>query len=260
MIYVVALGSLIYGMSSLPGLLSLVLVLGGLVMLFVFVKVEHRLNHPVLNLKIFEKNSHFIISNIVALLNYIITFSLVFLLSLYLQYIKGVSATFAGLILVTEPAVMAIVSPFAGRLADKYQARYVASLGLFIVTIGLFLLSLLSSQSTLHYLALVLFMIGMGFGLFTGPNMHSIMSSVQKKYSGLASAMAATMRQTGQAVSMGVVALLFALYIGKVQIMPENYPEFLVSMQLAFLIFALIGVLAVVLSYFRGDLNIDQNV
>ncbi|MFN2225763.1 MAG: MFS transporter, partial [Anaerolineae bacterium] len=97
--------------------------------------------------------------------------------------------------------------------------------------------------------------LGFGFALFSSPNMNAIMGSVERRFYGVASGMLATMRLMGQTFSQGIATLLFALYIGRVEIMPENYPLFLASARTAFLIFAVLCVLGIFASLARGRIR-----
>ena len=81
------------------------------------------------------------------------------------------------------------------------------------------------------------------------------MSSVDKRYFGVASGTLGTMRLTGQMLSMGIATLIFAVYIGRVQITPEQYPLFLKSMQVAFLVFGLLCLAGILASLARGRLR-----
>jgi hypothetical protein len=83
-----------------------------------------------------------------------------------------------------------------------------------------------------------LVILGIGFGLFSSPNTNAVMSSVRKEVYGIATATLGTMRLTGQMLSMGIVMLIFSLNVGRIQITPEYYPQFLASMRMAFIVFA----------------------
>jgi hypothetical protein len=94
--------------------------------------------------------------------------------------------------------------------------------------------------------------IGLGFAFFSSPNTNAIMSSVDRGKHGLASGMIATMRLTGQTGSMGIVLVLFALYMGESRITPEVFPGFMSSMKTGFLIFSLLCALGAAASMARG--------
>jgi EmrB/QacA subfamily drug resistance transporter len=251
-IYCLTLVTMIYGFSALPALPGVWLILIGVLGLVAFVRWEVRLEHPVLNIAFFRDNTVFRFSNLAALINYSATYAVAFLLSLYLQYIKSLTPEQAGLILVAQPVIQVICSPIAGSLSDRIEPRIVASTGMALTTTGLILLTFLSSNTELAFVLISLVILGLGFGFFSSPNTNAVMSSVDKRFYGVASGMLGTMRLTGQMFSMGVTLLLFALYIGRVQITPEYYTLFLKSMKTAFIISAALCFAGIFASIARG--------
>ena len=197
-------------------------------------------------------NRVFAFSNLAALINYSATFAVTFLLSLDLQYTKGFSPEHAGLILMVQPAVMAFVSPVAGRLSDRIDPQVVASAGMAFTALGLFLLVFLSESTPLGYILACLVVLGMGCGLFTSPNVNAIMSSVEKRSYGVASGMNGTMRLVGQMLSMGIAMMLFSLLIGRVEITPAYYPRFIESLHYAFVLFTILCIFGIAASLMRG--------
>ena len=247
--------SVMYGFSLLPALGGAWLILLGILAMVAFIKWETKVEYPVLNINLFKDNKVFAFSNLAALINYSATSAISFLLSLYLQYTKGLSPQNAGLILVSQPVVMAVFSPLAGRLSDKIEPRIVASIGMAITVIGLLLFTFLSSTTTLAFIIFSLVLLGFGFALFSSPNVNAVMSSVEKRFYGVASATLGTMRLTGQMLSMGIAMLVFALYLGRAQITPENYPAFLSSAKTAFIIFAVLCFGGIFASLSRGKVR-----
>jgi MFS family permease len=148
--------------------------------------------------------------------------------------------------------VQALLSPVAGRLSDRIDSQVIASFGIGLTVAGLFPLIFISTSTPIWYLVVCLIVLGAGFGLFSSPNINAIMSSVDKKYLGVASGMNGTMRLVGQILSMGIVMMLFSLFIGPVVITPEYFPQFMKSLQYAFLIFTVLSVFGVVASLMRG--------
>ncbi|MEW6162237.1 MAG: MFS transporter [Nitrospirota bacterium] len=237
-IYSLTLLAIMYGLSLLPAPLSLWLILIGILGIFAFIRWEIKAINPILGINLFRNNMVFSFSNLAAFINYCATFAVVFLLSLYLQYIKGLSPQKTGLILVFQPVVMTIFSPFAGRLSDRIEPRIVASIGMALTALGLFLLTSLNEKTNLEFIIACLILLGFGFAFFASPNTNAVMSSVGKKFYGVASGTLGTMRLIGQMLSMGIAMLLFAIYIGKVQITPEYHQLFMKSVKAAFIIFA----------------------
>jgi EmrB/QacA subfamily drug resistance transporter len=251
-LYSIMLVLIMYGFSTLPSILGILLVILGAVGLVAFIKWELRVDSPVLDMKLFFKNTTFAFANMAALLNYSATFAVTFLLSLYLQYIRGFAVQDAGFILVAQPILMVIVTPIAGRLSDKYDPRIIATIGMSIVTLGIFGFVFLSTTTSLEYIIISLIILGLGFGLFSSPNTNSIMGSVERRFYGVASATVSTMRLIGQTMSMGIALLIFALYIGRVEITPTQYPALLTSIQTAFIVFTILCFIGIFASFRRG--------
>jgi EmrB/QacA subfamily drug resistance transporter len=254
-IYGVSLVAVMYGLSLLPAVAGLWFICGGGLGLAAFVWWEARARDPLLNLELLRHNRLFALSNLTALLTYVGTFAVGFLLSLYLQYIKALTPQQAGLILVAQPAVMAAFSPLAGRLSDRVEPRVVASIGLALMIAGLLLLSSLGFDAGLGFVVSSLVLFGLGFALFSSPNISAIMGAVERQYYGVASAMIGTMRLIGQVLSMGIATMVLALQIGKVEITPGRYPLFLTSMRVALLVFAGLCTVSVSASLARGKVR-----
>jgi len=255
LIYGATLVALIYGISGLPAWTSVGLVLIGLAGLAGFARWELSIRHPVFDVRLFRNNRVFSFSCLAALIHYSATFGVTFLMSLYLQYIKLLTPQSAGIVLVSQPLMMALVSPFAGRFSDRIEPRIIASLGMAIMTVGLILLTRLSPHTPLALIIPCLLLLGFGYALFSSPNMNAIMSAVERRHYGIASGSVATMRVLGQMFSMGIVTLIFALFIGRVQIGPESYPAFIRSADTAFTIFTVLCGGGIFLSLSRGKLR-----
>lgn len=254
-IYSLMLIAIMYGFTILPELPGAGLILAGGLGIVAFVKWETKVKSPVLDVRLFRNNTVFALSNLAAFINYSATFAVSFLLSLYLQYIKGLTPQIAGLVLVAAPVVQAIFSPFAGRLSDKIEPRIVASLGMGLTVIGLIFFIFLGNTTSLWFIIAGLIILGFGFALFSSPNTNAVMSSVEKRFYGVASATLATMRQIGMMFSMGVVMLIFAIYLGRVQITPEYYAPFLSSLNTAFIIFTVLCFGGIFASLARGKVR-----
>jgi len=254
-IYILGLVALVYGFTLLPARPGVWLIIGGAIGLSAFTRWEMRTKSPVLDISLFRNSKTFAFSNLAALINYSATFAVSFLMSLYLQYLKGFNPESAGLILVAMPATQAIFSPLAGRLSDRIEPRLIASTGMALTTAGLTIFAFLSQQTALELVIGNLILIGLGFALFSSPNTNAVMSSAPKTAYGVASATLATMRQVGMVLSMGVAMLMFTLYMGRVQITPEYYSLFQQSMKTAFIIFAILCFCGIFASLARGKVR-----
>ena len=237
-IYSLTLFAIMYGLSLLPDPSGAWFILIGALGLLAFLKWEGKVKSPVLDINLFKRSTVFAFSNLAALINYSATFAVAFLLSLYLQYIKGLGPQNAGLILVCQPLAQAIFSPLAGRLSDRIEPRIVASLGMALTVVGLILFTLLTANTGMGFIVGSQILLGLGFALFSSPNTNAVMSSVDARRYGVASAILGTMRLIGQMLSMGIAMSAFATKMGKVPIGSGNSLLFLGSVKATFLIFA----------------------
>ncbi|MFO7723417.1 MAG: MFS transporter [Bacteroidales bacterium] len=253
--YMLGLVSMVYGSSLIPAASGWLLLTGGAAALAIFWILESKSRMPVIDTKLFTHNRLFAFSNLAALINYSATFAIVFLLSLFLQKVRGLSPRDAGMILIAQPVMMALFSPITGRLSDRIDPRIFTTLGMSICTLGLFAFAWLTPSTPLWLIIALLLGVGTGFALFSSPNMNTIMSSVQRNQYGLASGTAASMRVVGQIISMTVVTLFLAGIIGKqtLDAIPDHL--FLKAMKWAFLTFAAISTTGIWFSYNRGSIK-----
>lgn len=255
LLYSASVFLLVYGASLLPRLPAVYLILVGVIALMAFVRVELRTPQPVFDVRLFSGNKLFVFSCLAALINYAATFAVTFLISLFLQYIKGLPPQAAGTILVAQPVVMAFLSPLAGRLSDRIEPRFISSAGMTLTVLGLLLFALIGTETSEYCIIATLMVLGFGFALFSSPNMNAIMGAVDKKFFGIASGTVAAMRLLGQMTSMAIAMVVFAVFIGREQITPNNYDLFLKSVKISFSIFAVLCTFGIFFSFSRGALR-----
>ena len=249
--YSIALVLIMYGFSRLPGLLGALLLLLGIAAMVGFARFEARAETPLLNVRLFQ-NKTFAFSNLAALMNYSAVFMTAFMMSFYLQYIKGLDPQAAGLILITQPIVQTIFSPLAGRLSDRINPLKLAALGMALSAVGLFSFTFLAAGTPIYQIVGTLVLIGIGFGIFVSPNTNAIMGSVERRFYGVASAAVSTMRLLGQMLSMGLVLMVFAIRIGSAPITPANYPALQFSIDAVFSIGTALCIVGIFVSLAGG--------
>lgn len=248
----ISLASFLAGCSFLPGTVGAGLFVTGIASAILFIRWELKCACPIFDVAHFKSNSVFMFSNAAALINYAATAATAFLLSLYLEYVKGFSPKHTGLILVAQPIVMTIFSPVAGRLSDRIEPGRMASVGMAISAAGLFLFSFLGHYTPVWFVVAGLCVLGFGFALFSSPNTNAVMSSVERQHYGTASSTLATMRLTGQMTSMAIVTLIEAIILGKATIGPSNTHLYVRCMHIAFFVFFVLCVLGIFASAVRG--------
>jgi len=252
-IYGVSLASFMFGFSKLPSATGWILIVTGILLGVVFLMFENKIDFPVFDIRLMLRNRIFAFSGIAALIHYSATSATGFFISLYLQYLKGFDARSAGLIMISQPVMMALLSPVAGKMSDKYNPGIIASYGMGLTAAGLIMLCFINSSTPIIWIIFLLILMGTGFGLFSSPNSNAIMSSVEKNHLGIASAVVGTMRMAGQMMSMGIAMMLLAVYVGDRAIIPSSYPGFLTGMRTGFVIFSVLCVIGIFASLARNS-------
>jgi len=254
-LFSITLIMIMYGLSMLPVAWGVGFLFLGALGIVAFAKWEMKTTSPIFEMDLFKKNRVFAFSNLAALIHYGATFAVTFLMSLYLQFIKGLNPQNAGLILIAQPIVQAFFSPLAGRVSDRIEPRMVASIGMGLTALGLFLFIFLDQGTSTIFIIGSLLLIGLGFALFSSPNTNAVMGSVEKRFYGVASGTLGTMRATGMMFGMGMVMMIFAIFIGRTQITLAYYPLFMKSVKVAFTISTGLCVAGIFASLSRGRLR-----
>ena len=244
LLYGVGMVLFMYGFTILNETLGVMLTAIGIVILVMFALMELRVDNPVFDIRFF-KNRKFLSANFASLCAYLATFAVTTILNYHLQYIKGFDSQLSGIILLVAPICQVIIAPIAGRLSDRYVPQILAAIGMGLGTVSLVLFSFLDFNTSLTFLVISMVLYGIGFGLFSPPNTNVIMGSVPPKDTSVASAAVATMRTVGQAMSMGILTLVFAFIMGNVAISPEVYPLLVQSSQITCVICVVLCVASV---------------
>ena len=241
-----------YGLSEIGnGMVPVVITAVGVMLGIVFIVHELKEDDPALNISLFRSNIGYSLSNLAALMNYGATFAIGYLTSIYLQVIMNFSSQTAGLILITQPAVMAILTPRMGRLSDKRSPFVLSSIGMGFCALGTLFFIFIDENTNIALIITALIITGIGFAFFSSPNTNAIMSCVEKKDYGIATSVLNTMRSIGQTSSMVIVTIIVALMIPGLQI-TEVEPSVLVNViNKAFIIFTIMCVIGIFISLKR---------
>ena len=211
--FLIGLGSLLLGLNqgeewgwtSLPVLGLLLL---AVVMLAVFIFIELRATHPMLDLSLFKPPA-FSLTAASAVINYIGVFTSIFLMPYYLIQGRGFSPAQAGLVLTAQPIIMAIIAPISGTLSDRIGTRIPAVIGMVILSGGLFGLSRLTGASSILTMMGALAVVGLGTGAFISPNNSALMGSAPKSRQGIAAGILATSRNFGMVLGVGIAGAIY---------------------------------------------------
>lgn len=260
LLYISAITAVMYGLSSLSsnGYAKYVIA-AGLILCVLFVRHELKVKYPIIDILLFTKNIAFTLSNLAALMNYGATFALGYLLSIYLQTVQGYSSQTAGFILISQPLIMAILSPYAGKLSDKISPFKLASAGMAISAIGLCVFIFIKESTSLWLIIPTLMFIGAGFAFFSSPNTNAVMSCVEQKDYGVASSILATMRSMGHTLSMVIVTLIVSMQMSNTQLSQATPTQIIGTMKVSFVVFTAICVIGVFFSLKRNSKKNKSN-
>ena len=251
-IYIFSLFLFIYGASRLETdpLAKYYMTAGGAgIVIFLF--VEYHIEYPVLDVNLLISNRVFAFSNAATLINYSASFGVTFFFSLYLQVVKGISPQQAGLILICQPVVQAILSPIAGRLADKKSPALIATIGMIITAVGLGVAASVDKDTGMPTIIIMLILLGNGFAFFASPNMTTVMSSVRPRHYGIASSLISTMRTVGMLICMTIITFILSWKMGDNAVSVQTQDLFLYCMHFSFLLFSGLSVIGILFSTAR---------
>jgi MFS family permease len=252
-LWIASVALIFTGMASLGQSMALRALVAGLALMALFIWASLRSKNPILDMRLFLDSRRFSFSSLAAYISYLSSTSVSFLLSLYLQYSRGLSPAAAGLFLVAQPIVQASLTPFSGRLSDKYDAGKLASAGMTVImaTIIIFATNIGADTPTAVIIG-TMALTGAGFAFFSAPNTNAIMSAVPKVRLGQASGVITVTRLFGQISSIALITIVFHLVIGPGSITADKYPAFISASRICFLIFAPLCLTGILASLARG--------
>ena len=245
-LFVVSIVLTMYGLSSLNSLAGapLILCLGILFFIF-FIRTEMKTENPVIDVNLFRKNLPFTLSNLAAMVNYGSNFALSYLMSIYLQVVKGMTSQWAGVILITNTVIMTVLSPFVGRISDRHSPFKMSAAGMALCAAALGLLSFLSEDLSLAKIIMILALSGVGFSFFSTPNTNAVMSCVEREDYGVSASILSTMRSIGHTAGMSVVSAVVGIYIGSGSLKGAGTEVLMKTFHISFFIFTLLCILGI---------------
>jgi len=255
LIFAAGATTLFLGVSSLPGWQSFLMLFLAVALLVSFFYQQGNSAYPLIRFGALAGNRVFSRSLLAQIFIFSSNYPLVFLFSLFLQYIKGYSPLEAGQIMVVQAAVMAVVAPFAGRLSDIYEPRVIATLGCLIMAAAFALLQGVNADTPILLIVTSLMTLGLGFGLFTTPNNNAALSSVDASRLSTGAALLSLARVTGNLFGTAVVLVLISVMIGDAQIEPSQYAALQAVVRWAIAVSFCYTLAAAYFSYTRGRLR-----
>ncbi len=223
------------------------------IFLILFIRTEATASQPMVDLSLF-KNRLYSASNLSCFLSFVPMFSVILLMPFYMVDILGFSTKEVGMVLISVPVVMALVSPISGWVYDRTRSSFPGSLGIGLCVLVLYFMSNLGVDAGLWDIVLLLSMIGIGMGMFQSPNNTIIMSSVPRNRLGIASGLLAMVRTLGMVAGTAVSGTVFNSILNSQQAAGATYKTaFLAGFHYAFLVSAVICAAGVLTSLVRVE-------
>lgn len=242
---------LMLGFLNLTNCWGIVLIVVGAILGILYLKFSSDEKNPLFKLDAY-KNINFLTSNIASLTSYIGIYVLTYILNYHFQYVNGFSAEMSGLYLVIAPLVMTITAVISGRISDKKNPQLITVIGMVFVTLSIFMIALINKSTTLEFIIIAMIVYGVGYGLFASPNTKVMMSSLPIKYNEFSSTAVASTKYIGKTISLAILTLIFAVFMGTASINPSDYTKLIISSQITCylgVIFAVIALAATIIGY-----------
>jgi len=251
-LYIIMIASFIYGLTAFNSIrFGWAFLAAAFVAGFLYVRAELKAENPMIDVRIFASNMTYTLSNLTALFNYSATFALGYLVSIYLQVVMGFSSQIAGIILITQPFFMAVLSPRMGKLSDRVAPYKLASAGMGMCALALLFFVFIKDTTPLGFVIAALAVAGVGIAFFSSPNTNVIMGCVPPAKFGVANSILATMRTTGQSSGMAIITLVVSGSIGNVSLYEVTADQLIGTIHTAFIVFTVLCAAGIFMSLQR---------
>lgn len=207
------MGLLLYGFSEAGNegwtdSVVLSTIIGGAVLLIIFVLQQIKSEKPLLDMRVFKYNI-FSLSNIISIAITISMYAGMFLLPIYLQNIRGYSAFDSGLLLLPGALVMLVMSPISGTLFDKVGPRPLAIVGMLITSISTFEFTKLTMDTPFNHILAIYIIRSFGMSLLMMPIMTAGLNQLPQRLSSHGTSMSNTLRQVSGSIGISLMTTIF---------------------------------------------------
>lgn len=252
--YILIMILFVLGLTNITRPFGVPLLILSFISFFIFVKVEIHNSNTIFDLNLF-RDFRYVVGNYAAFIAYFITFISTYILNFHLQYVLGFDSRIAGIILLSTPLIMVLVSPYSGKLSDKYDDRVLAGIAMSILLVVMFSLCFIELLP-LYLLVAVMIVQGIGHGLFSPPNNKYVLTLVDNDDLGDASSMLTSSKEIGKTISLSTYNVICLVIIGNQAIGSDTIPGLISSSHLIMAISAVLTLSAAILlfySKFRYD-------
>lgn len=234
-----------FGLSEVTRLVGWYALAAGAVVVAMMAIRQRRRSNPILGQGI-TKNLSFLLAVSTNIIFQAGAFAVPFLLSLHYQFISGLDARTAAIVLLLPQVLMSVMSTVGGRLIVRTGNRAITALGAVINAVGLSILLTLSHETPILLTLLALALVAIGTGLFMPAVMNWAMGSIVREDYGVASSVTETARLTGMTLSNVIVIFVFTLLLGGSSVGPGDEALFLESVRACALVYIVLSLFSMV--------------
>jgi MFS family permease len=243
-----------YGLAGIPALSGLAALGAGAAALTCFVLWERRCPHSLIpqNLLRSRNLARAAAANIIFNGS---SFGIIFVLSLYLQYVTGFDPRSAGLFLLISQAFLVVLGPTSGRLSDRHPPYRVAAAGGLVNAAAMLLLISLGESTPLLLVIATLALNGISIALFMPAVVKWSLKDVRREDTSLLTSLSETARLAGNSLSNTVIIIIFSVVMGGAPVSAETLPLFLAASRWSVMVYLLMGLASALLAVVRLNMK-----
>lgn len=234
----------VYGLSFLDTSIGLISFVISLILMAIFVYYELQIDDPLYDFRLL-KNLKYSVYNYAAMMIVFVVDGMMFVITLYLQHVKGLTSIETGFILGLMAAVLLVMSIVAGRLSDKYDSVTLSRLGIIIVLLSSILLAF-SNYLPLYIIIIGLVVLAIGNGVFDTPTRRMILDIHGSSRLPEVSAFLSSVRDMGSLIALAVFTLILDGFSG----IKDNVLYWAISSQYIFIIYIIVSISVIVAVYY----------
>ncbi|GGK00104.1 putative MFS-type transporter YcnB [Lentibacillus kapialis] len=250
----VGFGGLLFGFSSAGNYgwdseRTIVILTVGVLTLLVFIMRQLRMRHPMLEFRVFKYNI-FTITTVIGMISFLGLIGSETLIPLYMQNMRDFTAMESGLVLLPGALVSGLMSPITGRIFDRIGARWLAIIGLIIMTGATLAFGFLGTTTTLVFLIVMYAVRMFGFSMVMMPVTTAGLNQLPQKLIPHGTAMNNTMRQIAASVGTAVLVTIMTMTAVNSQQAPSISNPDIHGVNVAFLVITVLSFSGIILSIF----------
>ncbi|KPH77436.1 MDR family MFS transporter [Oceanobacillus caeni] len=254
-------GGLLYGFTSAGNngwgaSLTIISLTVGVVSLFMFILRQLRLQHPMLEFRVFTY-SLFPLAVVIGIISFMGLIGTETLIPLYMQNMREFTAFEAGIALLPGALISGFMSPITGRIFDRYGARKLAMTGLLIVAVSSIPFTRLDTETSLAFMTIMYSIRMFGLSMVMMPISTAALNQLPKRLIPHGAAMDNTMRQVGASVGTAILVTVMTT-TGETAARADIPNPAIYGVNVAFIVITVLAFVGLLTSFFVRDSKISQ--